>query len=155
MKLCVEEDFYIVYLNKFNLIDIDFSNLDNIEIYFKKILNKIKEKYHIEIAGFYLIDIYIDEIYGAVIEMKKEFDDFYEYDNKIEMTIFMHNTKFLYQINDITNFINDKYPIYKYKNKYYLEITNDRKKEIGKVLEFSEIKYISEDIIKYGKKIEI
>lgn len=155
MKLCVEEDFYIVYLNKFNLVDIDFSNLDNIEIYFKKILNKIKNKYNIEISGFYLIDIYIDDIYGAVIEIKKEFDDFYEYDNKIEMTVFMHNTKFLYQINDIINFINKGYPIYKYKSKYYLEIPKEKRKEIGRILEFSEIKYISEDIIKYGKKIEI
>jgi len=155
MKLCCEQDLFIIYLNNYQLKNIDFSNLDNLEIYFKKILEKIKNKYNIAINGYYLIDIYKDENYGAIIEIKKEFDDYYEYDNQIEMTVFLHNNLFLYEISDITDFVNKKYKIYTYRKKCYISIENCEFLTLGKVLEYATIEYKTEEIIKYGKIIEL
>ena len=62
---------------------------------------------------------------------------------------------FLYEISDITDFINKKYKIYNYKKKFYINIENCDFLNLGKLLEYTTIEYKTEEIIKYGKIIEL
>ena len=134
------EDNLILYLNNEYLKYKNYS-ISKIEDNFKSIFETLKYCYNIEIKGYYDIDIYIDEAYGIIIEMKKENLEF-DYDDQIDMRISIHKQPFLYQIDDI--YINNK--IYKYKNKYYINKYN---------IEHSIPIYKTNDIYKYAKTIEI
>jgi len=144
----------VIYL--YNINNLDFKNKKDLEEYFKVLFKKLKEIYNIKISGYYNINVYIDNIYGIIIELEKEQLDYYDYfNNQVDMHILTEDTKFLYLIEDYFPFINLKnIEIYKYKNKIYilpLENTN-----LIYILENSKLVYKETlDILKYGKKVEI
>ena len=67
----------IVFLNKFNLNKSTLSIKDNLEEYFKNLFKILNNYYNIEIKGYYDISIYEDNIYGFIIDIKREDMDFY------------------------------------------------------------------------------
>ena len=78
MKIEVIDDNYIVYLNKFNIFRLDFKNVNSLESNIKKLLKKLECFYHIDIKGYYNINVYVDKYYGYVFKIKKE-NDYYNY----------------------------------------------------------------------------
>lgn len=153
MKVDVVEDKIIVYIKKKNIKDIDFNKIDILEKYFRELLLKLKNIYSIEINGFYNIKVYIDEIYGIVLDIEKENIDCYIDINQVEMRILPVKTFFLYKIDDIFKY--KKTILYEYKNSYYLKADKGiLYKDYINLLENSKIVYNNTDsITKYGFKI--
>lgn len=155
MKTIINEDKIIVFLNK-AIEQIDLENEEELEDYFRTLFLNLNSKYNIKLNGFYNVDVYKDNNYGIILEITNEELDYYNYFNQVDMKINISTLDtFLYEIDYI--FINEikSKSIYQYKNKLYLK-TND-KDNISKVLEFVNIIYGQkvEDILKYGKKVNI
>lgn len=152
MKFIIKDDKFIVFLNKNQIKKTNFEEND-LEKNFKNLFSNIKDKYNIEINGFYEINIYKDKHYGIILEVTNEFD--YDYFNQVDMRINIIKDTFLYEIN--YNFIDKKIKknavCYIRNNKLYLKTNNI----IPQLLELSNIIYGEEakEILKFGKKVNI
>ena len=146
MKVEVISNGYIIYLNQFNLIDIDFKNMDILEESFKKLLKKLNNYYHIDINGYYNINVYIDSYYGAILQIEKESLDYYDYfeSDTIAMRIKKIDADFLYEVEDFLfakDFLN-KFKLITKNNHIYLKIIDDLSyKEYLLLTEMSKIVY--------------
>lgn len=146
MKVEVISNGYIIYLNQFNLIDIDFKNMDILEDSFKKLLKKLNNYYHIDINGYYNINVYIDSYYGAILQIEKESLDYYDYfeSDTIAMRIKKIDVDFLYEVEDFLfakDFLN-KFKLITKNNHIYLKIIDDLSyKEYLLLTEMSKIVY--------------
>ena len=78
-------DVIIVFLMQY----LSFDNKELLEEEFKEVLDKLEKVYKIEINGSYKINVYKDNIYGSVLEIKKD-KDYYDYFNTIDMNINIH-----------------------------------------------------------------
>ena len=121
MKINIDGDKIIVFLNKFNVKDIDFKNRENIETSFKNIFLKLKHIYNLNIKGYYNINTYIDTYYGAIMEIKHEDIEYYDYfDSQVDMRVnIVKDNNFLYKIKDIfmiDKSLFNKIEVYTYKN---------------------------------------
>lgn len=159
MKLIVGNNKFIVFLNKDE--NIDFDNKTKMEKYFKDLFSKIKNKYNVDISGYYNIDIYIDKYYGSIIEIEDEQLDYYTYFNQIDMEInVLKNSLFLYEIGYefLDKKILDKVICYKINDKIYLQIISDIDDLLlAKIIEYGHILYGKEvdKIVKQGKKVKL
>lgn len=98
----LSDDNLIVFLNHFCVDKYKFSVQDNLEDCFKNFLKRLNKYYNIETNGYYDIKIYQDNIYGFVLDIKKEDVDFYGYyDDHIDMKIsILKDNKFVFKIDD-------------------------------------------------------
>ena len=69
MKCVFEDNHILVYLPKCDINEKSFEDLSYIEEYFREIFLKIKQKYNIELSGFYFVNVYIDLINGIILEI--------------------------------------------------------------------------------------
>lgn len=160
LKTIIEDDKIIVFLNKDKIKNIDFKDEEKLEDYFKSIFLNLNKKYDIELSGYYNINIYKDNNYGAIIEMENDDLDYYNYFNQIDMKInISHIPIFLYEIeysflnsNILKNVI-----CYKYLDKLYLKILDVDKCDFFQILEFSNIIYGGkvDEVLNYGKKVKL
>lgn len=152
MKVEFIDDDIIVFLNKYRVKDMDFKSKEVLEREIRDIFEKLNNYYNIKIKGYYDINIYIDNYYGAILDLKSEDLDYTLFDDhEVDMRIVLINNEFLYRVDDV--FTNINCNIYKYKNNYYIELKSDIDNiEMGKLLESSHIIYgnIVSDILKYG-----
>lgn len=97
-----------IYVKKYLIKNIDFSNKEDLEKYLKKLFKLLKNKYNLTIEGFYNITVYIDKYYGIILHLEKEEIDYYEYyKNQVDMRLITIDTDFMYQVDDIPfNIIN-------------------------------------------------
>lgn len=153
MKVDIVEEKIIVYIKKRNIKNMNFDSVNELEDYFRELLLKLKNIYNININGFYNIRVFIDDVYGIILDIEKENIDCYLDINQVEMRIIPIHTCFLYMIDDLFRY--KKTRIYKYKNNYYLKPEkNILYKDYINLLENSKIVYNNTDnIIKYGLKI--
>ena len=113
---------YIVYLNKYYYC----FNKDTIDRYLNKIFKRIKKEYNIDIYSTFNVRCYINNIYGVILNIKRDNDPFLKYKEKTNTNIvFYYDSTFLYEISDY--FIKDKLDcnVYKYDDKYYIELKKD------------------------------
>ena len=98
----LSDDNLIVFLNNFCVNKYKFSIKDNLEDCFRKLLKRLNKYYNIETNGYYDIKIYQDNIYGFILDIKKEDIDFYGYyDDHIDMKIsILKDNKFVFKIDD-------------------------------------------------------
>ena len=124
MKIDFKDGNYIIYLNKYNVINMDFSNTKVLENDLKTLLLRLKKYYKIDIQGYYNITIYIDDYYGAILKIEED-DDYYDcFDDTVALRLKKIKSSFLYEIDDISylyNFI-DKVKININKDKIYIEL---------------------------------
>ena len=144
MKIEFIDNTYIVYLNKYNIIDMDFSNTKALERDLKSLLLRLKKYYKIDIKGYYNITVYLDEYYGAVLKIEED-NDYYDYfDDTIAIRMKKFKSSFLYEIDDISyvdKYI-DKFKISINDNIIYLTINNELNEyEYLNLLEISNIIY--------------
>lgn len=127
MKIDFINNAYIVYLNKYNIIDMDFSNTKVLEKNLKDLLLRLKKYYKIDIKGYYNITVYIDEYYGAVLKIEED-NDYYDYfDDTIAIRMKKVKSNFVYEVDDssyIDSYI-DKFKISFIDNKIFLTISNE------------------------------
>lgn len=130
--ITMDLDSIVLYLS-----DMDFSleeNIDELESKFRDIFLKLKNLYNMDIEGYYKIDIYKDNYYGMIVEIKREELDYFDYfDNQIEMRISIHEEhSILYEFDDFFSLnysLLSKMRFYIYHDKIYGEV----KEEISKI----------------------
>lgn len=158
----------IIDENNFALFIIDSKMIPNLNCekelseYLKNIFSKIKDKYDIEIYGYYDVVIYLNKIYGMIIKLIKEDTEYLNYYSKqIEMKIVIADDNLLlYKINDFDgldkNMISNS-NIYLYDKNLYLELNDNYNFiSLGNLLEFADIVFENTEVIKkHGEKIEI
>lgn len=139
MKLIVEDDKIIVFLNNLNL-------KSSINSQIKDIIKMIQKKYNIQ-NSFYDIFVYNDNNYGSILEINIADSYFEQIDITIIKNVFLYQVDF-FCLKDAT--------YYKYNNKLYLKL-NKKINEIllGKLIECSQIIYGDEakKILKLGEFI--
>lgn len=144
MKIEFKDNTYIVYLNKYNVIDMDFSDTESLERYLKKLLLRLKKHYKIDIKGYYNIIVYMDEYYGAVLKIEEDNDYYDFFDDTIAIRMKKVKSKFLYEVDDVSyvdKYI-DKFKISINDNIIYLTINNELNEyEYLNLLEMSNIIY--------------
>lgn len=147
MKVIINDDVnMIIFLNKMYLKEIHFHEYDELEKEFKNLLKVLKRYYHINISGYYDVDVYLDSFYGAVLELNHEEMEYFGYfDDEIEIQLKIRHIDFLYKIEDpffLDSSLKSKVSIYKYKQKLYLKI-NKKIDDflLGKIIENSKIQY--------------
>lgn len=119
MKFIIDDSKYIVFHHK--TVNI------SLEDYIHKLLHIIKNRFNVNINGYYDVNIYTNKKYGEVIEMTKEDLSYYDlFTDKIDMQInIIRDTPLLLKIKDI--YYKDIYldnNIIKYNNNYYIDIDN-------------------------------
>lgn len=126
----VNDDKFIVYLN--NLYYVFDKN--TIESYIYKILKRLNKVYNVEVYSIFNVECYINNNYGVILVIEREYDPFNLYTKKTELNVkFYYNSLFLYEIDDY--FLKDKLDdvsMYIYNNKIYVDIKNNN---ILKILE--------------------
>lgn len=125
---------YLIKIYKSSIDNINIYDIDDIYTLVKLIIKKIIKNN--SLSGNYQVNIYINDIYGMIIEFNKLEDNHY-IDIKINIYI---DSIFLYEsdINYLDNY-NDN--IYYYLNKYYL------------LPKKNNINLLEVDNIIYGKKV--
>ena len=161
MKVDINDNKIVVFLNKKNIDNIDFSDKKNLERNFKDLFLKLNHLYDIPLYGYYDVHVYINDHYGLILDIEKENFEYFDYDNQIDMRITISkNNELLYKLDDLLdidkNIIN-KSIIYKCKKELYLNIKEEFDNyEMGKLFEYSTLIYGPEadNIIKHGKLVE-
>jgi len=107
-----EKNYFIIKIIKERIKDYDCFNQEQTKKLFKRIIEKLKEKYNIN--GLLDINVYINKIYGMIIEIEK----IYSYPNEIDMHIHFHiDAIFMNEINELD--IKNQNEVYYYSGKYY------------------------------------
>lgn len=145
MKLIIDDNI-VIFLDKVYLQNLDLTNQNVIEKKLIKLINKIQNKYTIDLNGYYNVYIHKDINYGLIIDMQKEDLEYIDYfNNQLELNIEVVEDSFLYKIEDIftisKNLLN-KFIIYKKGYIFYLKPKADLSNiELGTILENAEIIY--------------
>ena len=153
----LDENCMTIFLNNYYFKSEETDIKKDLEGYFRNLFLKLQKYYDINISGYYNIDVYIDDNYGIIINLKKEEVEYFDYfDNQIDMRIVLKNNKFLYEISDIFNINNIKdCDIYLYKDKCYIDLKNNINSML-EIIEFVNIIYDdSVDKIRNSKRITI
>ena len=136
IKLRIENsgDDFTIFLISINVDVID------IKSYVKKIIIKLKNKINKNIGGYYNVKVYLNKIYGMIINLEKtgDFDFFKDF---LELNIKIYeDSKIYYRFEDYFAIIN-KNNIYYYNDSYYIDIEELSKKDLLCICEFGEIVY--------------
>lgn len=144
MKIEITEEEITLFLKKREIESFHFEELEEIEDYFRELFLKLSEYYHITIEGFYNIQVFVDEKEGMVLKLSKEDMEYYPF-HQVEMRIVKEDTKFLYKVEDVLDFLADSVDIYFYKDEFYVQ--NKGEKEVYNLYEFGKLIYENTDII--------
>lgn len=106
------DDLFIIKVYKECVNNFDIYDMDSILDLFKIVLGKLKEKYNI--SGLCIIDVYINDSFGMIIEVK----NIYKYQDEIDVKITFHvDSIFMMEINAYDCEEYDE--IYFYEDRYY------------------------------------
>ncbi len=117
----------IFYLSKDYLNRINFSIGEDVEQKFKDLFIKLKNIYKLDLNGYYEVTVYVNDIYGIIIEMEKDDDEYIKiFGDTLDMKItFKFDCEILYKIDNI-DFINFKnYNLYYYDDNLYISLKNN------------------------------
>lgn len=136
----IDNDYYILKIFK-EYCNFDIYDHNEIKEFIESLFDNLLKKY--DLSGKLIFNIYMDNMYGMIIEIKKDTDFIIKelVDIKIKFNL---NVSFLYEIDYfylIDNNISNQ-NIYYYNNKFYLEIINNiSETEYLKLLDTSLIIY--------------
>lgn len=121
------------------VIDNKDIDLDNLDIYMKELIIKLKRKYRKDIYGFYKVDVYLKEKIGMIIDFNLEEEiDFFR--DLIDLKVVVHDDCDVFlEFSDYFLFDNKK--VYFYDEKYYIDIEDINESEFLKGLEFFKVVY--------------
>lgn len=149
----ISDNELVIYLYN-NINGINFKEELCVKNFLKDLFVKLNDYYDIKIEGYYDVDVYIDEIYGIVLDLVKDDIDFYDYySNTVDMKIIIKRCKFLYLVEDY-DIDFKKFYVYKLVNNVYLlPKIKLNYIELGSLIENSKVIYNSDDIVKKAIKI--
>lgn len=139
----------VFYLSKEYLNKIHFKIDNEVEKEFKKLFVRLKNIYNLDLKGYYEVTIYINDLYGIIIEMEKDDDEYIKiFGDTLDMKItFKFDSEIFYKINNLDFFEYDKYNLYNDNNNLYISIKNKillNRKEYLTLLENSKLIYGNE-----------
>ncbi len=145
MKLIIDDNI-VIFLDKAYLQNFDLTNQNLIEKKLIKLINKIQNKYTVDLNGYYNVYIHKDTNYGLIVDMQKEDLEYIDYfNNQLELNIEVVEDSFLYKIEDIftiNKHLLNKFIIYKNGYMFYLKPKENLSNiELGIILENAEIIY--------------
>ena len=148
MKIISNGDKLSVFV--INNKDID---LDNLDMYMKELIIKLRRKYRKDIYGFYKVDVYVKDKIGMIIDFNLEEEiDFFR--DLVDLKVVVHEDADLFlKFSDYFLFDNKK--VYFFEEEYYVDINDVSDKEFLEKLEFCNLVYGEElsDIKGNFKKI--
>ncbi len=128
----IKEDKLVVY---YTLImdDILEYDMEDIKVFIQMLVLKIRKNYHLDLKGYYHLEVYIKKI------LILEFNQIDEYEDEVDLNITVHlNTPVLVGFDDYFLIPSKKYY---YQGKYYVSIDEI---EYEKYVEFLEVVYNDE-----------
>ena len=125
MKVTMNDQCIVIYLNKYIFKDIDLNNKEVLQKYIKGLLLKIQDNYFLKFTGYYNITLYVDKNYGIIMEIEK---DELEY------------------LNYFSTSLNCNYIVYVLDDKIYIKLKNS----ISNIMMGSMIEKVNKII--YGKE---
>ena len=148
MKIISNGDKLSVFV--INNKDIDLNNLD---MYMKELIIKLRRKYRKDIYGFYKVDVYVKDKIGMIIDFNLEEEiDFFR--DLVDLKVVVHEEADVFlKFSDY--FLFDKKKVYFFEGEYYVDIDDVSDKEFLEKLEFCDTVYGEElsDIKGNFKKI--
>ena len=149
----IDDNELIIYLYN-SIYRVDYKDEKKLEEMLRNLFVKLRKYYDIKIEGYYDVFVYIDYIYGMVLDLRRQGLEYYDFfDNQVDMKIMINKNRFLYLVDDYDIDLN-KYRVYKLMNNIYLlpkRVLSNY--ELGRLVENSKIIYDSEEIINKGIKI--
>jgi len=129
----------IVYIPR-DIINFNLLIKEEIERFVKDIILRLKKKHNKKISGFYKVEVYQNDTYGLIFDIKKQ-NDLDLFPDLIDLKlIILYESEMFLELDDY--FLLDKYSkVYEYNKKYYIDISLLEEKEILRLLEFSKIIY--------------
>lgn len=116
--------------------DIDLNNLD---MYMKELIIKLRRKYRKDIYGFYKVDVYVKDKIGMIIDFNLEEEiDFFR--DLVDLKVVVHEDADLFlKFSDY--FLFDKKKVYFFEGEYYVDIDDVSDKEFLEKFEFCDTVY--------------
>lgn len=161
LKTVFQEEKIIVFLKKIMNVKFDLEDEEKLEQCFKDLFLSLKNRYDLEVNGYYNIEVYPDSSYGMILEIENMDVDYYHYFSGIDMKInVLKDSFFLYEIQ--YEFLDkldlSKWICYQKEDKLYLQV-KERLDDIvfGSILEYAHIIYgdQAKEILKYSKRVNI
>ncbi|MBQ7141001.1 MAG: hypothetical protein IJO32_05805 [Bacilli bacterium] len=139
----------VFYLSKEYLNKIHFKIDVDVEKEFKKLFIRLKNIYNLNLNGYYEVIVYINDLYGIIIEMEKDDDEYIKiFGDTLDMKItFKFDCEILYKIENIDFIDFSKYNLYYKNNNLYISIKDKyllEKNEYLNLLENSKLVYGSD-----------
>lgn len=163
MKLeLYDKNHFSVFLNKYYVEDIDFKKKEGIEVYLKNIISNLKIYHHVKMSGYYDVNIYVNNLYGIIMELVNLDDEYLKmFGKKIDMKItFNLDSDILFKLDDYfykDELGNVKKEVYFYENNFYLKILDNIISDalMMKIIENTDIVYGDKvyEILDKGKKL--
>lgn len=140
MKYIQYDEDFTLYLNTLYLGKINLDDSEDISEYVKEVLIQLKDYYRIKLQGFYKIYVYVNKLYGMIMDIKKieDYDDF-GIDN-IDLKIILKKNSEMFLKTDNYDFVKDRDCFFMKGNYYYINIESISKEYIHYV-EFFDIIY--------------
>ena len=130
MKIEYYTDKIVIYVIDRKISD-DINDIKNLLF---DVFNNLVDNYDIDIKNNYNVNIYINNLYGTIVEMIKLEKDNKSDTNNIGLSV-LFDKLFLYEVDDPLDYIGNE--IYYYNDKYYLNVN----KVDAKLLEVSKLIY--------------
>ena len=134
MKIISNGDKLSVFV--INNKDIDLNNLD---MYMKELIIKLRRKYRKDIYGFYKVDVYVKDKIGMIIDFNLEEEiDFFR--DLVDLKVVVHEDADVFlKFSDY--FLFDKKKVYFFYGEYYVDIDDVSDKEFLEKFEFCDTVY--------------
>ena len=130
MKVSLDDNKAIIYLNKYFLKDLDYSNKEEI----LKLLLWLKKRVDIDLEGVYDVKVFCNKEKDLILELY-----YYEELDYLSFNIEVYNEcNFLLEFTDYFNVPKDK-KVLIYNNKYYIDLDSLSSKELIKYSDFYQI----------------
>lgn len=132
------DDYFLIKVFKDSVKDFNIFDMDSIKEFFQTIFDRLRKRYQLE--GLIDVDVYVNDSYGMIIEMRP----ITSYFEEVDMRIKMHLNNLFLVIIDVNNIL-DHEDVYYYNGKFY-----------GTYVESSDSEVFykdTEDIINRGIKV--
>lgn len=106
------DDYFLIKVFKDRVGDFNIFDMDSIKEFFQSIFDKLREKY--DLRGLIDVDVYVNNEYGIIVEMRP-IDSYFD---EIDMRIKMHLSD-VFLVNIDSNSVLDYEDVYYYKGKFY------------------------------------
>ena len=128
MNLDIVDDKYILFINNYLFDEYDEKELS---VFLKDVFIILSDVYSINLYGYFMVDIFIDENIGIYVEICK-IDNYVSYSKKIDTKVNLVLDNFYLKTKDLSKIINYR-PIYFLDNFYFIST-----KDVDNVLDIIE-----------------